>query len=69
MNLVFSYALNIDPDQLCSNIILFLLDKIGKFDGRFSHNAFHMSLDARKQVFRVSNQVQHKLACTVTENS
>ena len=40
----------------------------GRLVGGYHENhTYNTSLDKRKQVFRVSDQVRHKLACTVTE--
>ena len=48
-------------------------DLVGNPEDRFSHVTAHiedtsyMSRDARKPVFDFSDQLRHKVACTVTE--
>ena len=53
-----------DGYQKWSALLLFTYANI-----RFSHDAIHMSFVVRKLVFGVSEKVQHKPGCTVTDDS
>ena len=46
---------------------LFVSNLVGHLKDRFSCDVAHVSWDARKAVLRVSDQMRHKPACSVTE--